>query len=229
MIAVLRSLLWMVVFYVGSVPLVVGAMLGGLVSQAGAIAGSRLWAGWFALTTHWLLGIRFRIVGTVPNHAALVAIKHQSAYETIMTLWLFERPAVVLKAELLDIPAWGAAARVHGVIPVDRAGSSTALRAMLKAGNAAKAAGRPVVIFPEGTRTAVGDAPELRAGLAGLYRALRLPLVPVATDSGRCWPRGVVKRAGVVTFDFGAPIPAGLDRAAIEARVHTAINALNRA
>jgi len=229
MIALLRSLVWTAVFYIGSVPLVIGAMLCGLVSQGGAIAGSRLWAGWFALTTRWLLGLRYRIVGTVPNHAALVAIKHQSAYETIMTLWLFERPAVVLKAELLNIPAWGAAARAHGVIPVDRAGSSTALRAMLKAGNAAKAADRPVVIFPEGTRTAVGDAPELRAGLAGLYRALRLPLIPVSTDSGRFWPRGFVKHAGVVTFDFQAAIPAGLDRDAIEARVHSAINALNRA
>jgi 1-acyl-sn-glycerol-3-phosphate acyltransferase len=227
MIAALRSLVWTLVFYLGSVPLVVGAMLAGFVGQPAAIAGSRLWAGWFALTTHWLLGIRWRIEGAVPNHAALVAIKHQSAYETIMVLWLFKRPAVVLKAELLGIPAWGAAARAHGVIPVDRAGSAAALRAMLKAGNAAKAADRPVVIFPEGTRTAVGDSPELRAGLAGLYRALKLPLVPIATDSGTFWPKGFVKHAGIVTFAVGEPIPAGLDRAEVEARVHRAINVLN--
>ncbi|UAJ09015.1 lysophospholipid acyltransferase family protein [Glacieibacterium megasporae] len=229
MIALLRSSVFALVFYVGSVPIVVTAMLVGFIAPAAVITVARIWAGWFALTTRWLLGIRWRIVGTVPNHAALVALKHQSNYETIMILWLFKRPAVVLKAELLGIPAWGAAARAHGVIPVDRAGAATALRAMLKAGNAAKSADRPVLIFPEGTRTAVGTAPELRAGLAGLYRALKLPLVPIACDSGRCWPKGFVKHAGVVTFVVGEAIPAGLDRPVIEARVHTAINALNPA
>lgn len=228
MIAFLRSLVFTIIFYLGSVPIVVTAMLVGFVAPAAVIAVARVWAGWFALTTRWLLGIRWRIAGEVPNHAALVAIKHQAAYETILILWLFKRPAVVLKAELLGIPFWGAAARAHGVIPVDRAGSASALRAMLKAGNAAKAAARPVVIFPEGTRTAPGEAPELRAGLAGLYRALKLPLVPIALDSGRCWPKGFVKHAGMISFVVGDPIPAGLERAEIETRVHTAINALNR-
>ncbi len=228
MIAFLRSLVFAFVFYLGSVPIVLAAMLVGLIAPNAVIPVARAWAGWFALTTRWLLGIRWRIVGAVPNHAALVAIKHQAAYETILILWLFDRPAVVLKAELLGIPVWGSAARAHGVIPVDRAGSATALRTMLKAGNAAKAADRPVVIFPEGTRTAVGDAPELRAGLAGLYRALKLPLVPVAVDSARCWPKGFVKHAGTITFAVGEPIPPGLDRAEVEARVHGAINALNR-
>lgn len=227
MIAVVRSLLYTVVFYLGSVPIVTSALVVGVVSPAAVIPVARLWAGWFALTTRLILGIRFRVEGTIPQHAALVAFKHQAAYETILVLWLFERPAVVLKAELLGIPVWGPAARAHGVIPVDRAGSATALRTMLKAGNAAKAADRPVVIFPEGTRTSFGDAPELRAGLAGLYRALRLPLVPCALDSGRCWPKGFVKYPGTITFAFAAPIPPGLDRDVVEARVHTAINALN--
>lgn len=227
-LAVLRSAIFTPVFYLGSIPIVLAAVAVSFVAPAAVISVARAWAGWFALTTRVLLGIRWRVEGALPQHAALVAIKHQAAYETIMILWLFRSPATVLKAELLRIPFWGAAARAHGVIPVDRAGSATALRAMLKAGNAAKAAGRPVVIFPEGTRTVPGDAPELRAGLAGLYRALRLPLVPVALDSGRCWPKGFVKYPGVVTFAVGAAIPPGLDRDAVEARVHTAINALNR-
>lgn len=226
-LAAFRSALFMAVFYPGSVPIVAAAVVAGWIAPAAVIPAARVWAGWFALTTRVLLGIRVRIAGAVPDHAALVAFKHQSAFETIMVLWLFRRPATVLKAELLAIPLWGAAARAHGVIPVDRAGSATALRAMLKAGNAAKAADRPVVIFPEGTRTPPGEAPPLRAGLAGLYRALKLPLIPVALDSAGCWPKGFVKYPGTVTFAFGAPIPPGLDRDDIEARVHAAINALN--
>lgn len=227
MTAFLRSLIYTLVFYLGSVPIVIVAAAV-TPFRPGAVVGlARFWAGWFEWCTRVLLGIRLRVEGEVPQHAVLVAVKHQAAYETIIVLWLFRRPAVVLKAELLAIPFWGLAARSHGTIPVDRAGSGVALRTMLRAAAAAKAADRPVVIFPEGTRTAPGEAPELRAGLAGLYRALKLPLIPVALDSGRCWPKGFVKQAGTVTMRFGAAIPPGLDREVVEARVHAAINELN--
>lgn len=228
-LAALRSAVFALFFYVGSVPIVAAAVVVSRIAPPAVVPVARIWAGWFALTTRVILGIDWQIVGTVPDHAALVAIKHQAAYETIMILWLFQRPAVVLKAELLEIPMWGAAARVHGVLPVDRAGSASALRTMMKAGNAAKSAARPIVIFPEGTRTAPGTSPPLRAGLAGLYKVLRLPLVPVAVDSARCWPKGFVKYPGTVTFLVGEAIGPGVDRVEVEARVHAAINALNPA
>jgi 1-acyl-sn-glycerol-3-phosphate acyltransferase len=91
----------------------------------------------------------------------------------------------------------------------------------------AAASGRPVLIFPEGTRVPVGEAPSLRPGFAGLYRVLGLPVVPVALDSGRLWPRGFVKHAGTIHFKVGEVIQPGLKRDEVEARVHAAINALN--
>ncbi len=226
-LAAVRSAVFAVAFYLGSVPIVIAALIVSRVAPAAVVPVARLWAGWFASTTRVILGIRCRVTGTVPTTPVLAAFKHQAAYETIMILALFRAPAAVVKAELLRIPLWSAAARVHGIIPVDRSESTVALRTMLRAANAAKAAQRPVVIFPEGTRTRPGAAPPLKAGLAGLYRALKLPLVPVAVDSGRCWPKGFVKYAGVVTFAFAEAIPPGLDRAEMEARVHAAINALN--
>jgi len=84
-----------------------------------------------------------------------------------------------------------------------------------------------VAIFPEGTRVPPGERPELRSGFAGLYRALNLPVVPIAVDSGQLWGRGLLKRPGLVTFKVGETIPPGLKRDEIEARVHAAINALN--
>ncbi|MCA1653439.1 MAG: 1-acyl-sn-glycerol-3-phosphate acyltransferase, partial [Sphingomonadales bacterium] len=90
------------------------------------------------------------------------------------------------------------------------------------------ASGRPVVIFPEGTRVPVGEQPELKPGFAALYRALGLPVVPVAMDSGKLWPKGLAKRPGTVTWRVGETLPAGLPRGEIEARVHAAINALER-
>jgi 1-acyl-sn-glycerol-3-phosphate acyltransferase len=98
---------------------------------------------------------------------------------------------------------------------------------MLAEGKKAVAQGRPVAIFPEGTRVPHGQAPPLRPGFAGLYRALGLPVVPVAHDSGRLWGRGFVKRAGVIHVRVGEVIPAGLKRDDIEAQVHAEINALN--
>ena len=71
-----------------------------------------------------------------------------------------------------------------------------------------------------------GQKPPLRSGFAGLYRALGLPVVPIAVDSGRLWGRGLVHRSGTITFKVGNTIPAGLKRDEIEARVHAAINAL---
>lgn len=227
-IAAVRSALFMLLFYLGSVPIVAFAVVVSRIAPAAVVSVARFWAGWFAVTTRVVLGIRCRVTGTMPTTPVLAVFKHQAAYETIMVLRLFRAPAVVMKAELTRIPLWSAAARVHGIIPVDRAESTVALRNMLRAAGAAKGAGRPVVIFPEGTRTRPGDAPPLKAGLAGLYRALKLPLVPIALDSAGCWPRGFVKYPGVVTFAVGDVVPPGLDRAAMETRVHAAINALNR-
>jgi 1-acyl-sn-glycerol-3-phosphate acyltransferase len=100
---------------------------------------------------------------------------------------------------------------------------------MVRNAQAEVAQGRSLVIFPEGTRVRPGEQPPLQPGFAGLYRALRLPVVPVALDTGRFWRRrGFAKQPGVATFRFGAPIPAGLPRDEIEARVHAAINVLER-
>ena len=147
--------------------------------------------------------------GSIPPGPYLIAIKHQSMFETIETLRLADTPVVVMKRELTVMPLFGWVTRRYGVIGVDREAGAKALREMLAAGKAAVADGRPVVIFPEGTRIPVGERPPLRAGFAGLYRALGLPVVPVAVDSGKIWPRSFVKRAGTIRFKVGEVIQPG--------------------
>ena len=229
-LAVVRSLVFTIAFMLGSlviVPLVL--LTGWLLPDRLLFAGPRIWAGYFYWCARWLLGIRLHIDGVIPAGPHLFAIKHESAYEAIMTLWLFDRPAVVMKSELRSIPVWGAASARHGSIWVDRAGSASMLRAMMKAAGAAVDAGRPVVIFPEGTRVAVGDMPPLAAGFAGLYKMLKLPVVPMALDSGTAFPKAFIKYPGTVTLRVSEPIAPGLPRSEIEMRVHGAINALQRA
>jgi 1-acyl-sn-glycerol-3-phosphate acyltransferase len=133
---------------------------------------------------------------------------------------------IVIKRELADLPLFGRMTRRYGVIPVDREAGPKALREMIALGKAAVAAGRPIIIYPEGTRVPHGEKPPLRSGFAGLYRLLGLPVVPVAVDSGKLWGRGLLKRSGTVTFRIGEAIPPGLSREEVEARVHAAINAL---
>lgn len=175
-----------------------------------------------------LLGTRLEVRGSIPAGACLIAVKHQSMFETLEMVRLARTPVIVLKRELSDIPLFGWATRRYGVIPVDRHAGAKALREMMALGRAAAAAGRPVIIYPEGTRVRPGETPPLQPGFAGLYRALGLPVVPVAVDSGRLWGRSLPRRSGTVHFLIGEPIPPGLKREEIEARVHASINALER-
>jgi len=222
----LRSLLYAAIFYVGTVLYVLAgvvAMPFGRRLTLAIVLGWMDFNGWLCRD---LLGIRSQVVGTIPPGPHLIAVKHESMYETMEMVRIFNLPVVVLKRELYDIPLFGTLTRVYGAIPVDREAGAKALRRMLAAGKQAVESGRSVIIFPEGTRVPVGETPPLQSGFAGLYRALALPVLPVAVDSGRLWGRGLLHRAGIVTFKVGETIPPGLKREEIEQRVHAAINAL---
>lgn len=224
----LRSVLFALVFYPGTAVAVLLAFPLALLGRKAVRKQAVRWAAFHRWCARVLVGVESRVEGTIPRGPLLFASKHQSMYETLELLLMLRDPAVVVKRELTQIPFWGPIALKQGVIPVDREGSASALRTMLKAARAAIAADRPILIFPEGTRVPPGERPPLRAGFAGLYRTLGLTVVPMALDSGRLWPRrGFVKRPGIVTFRFGDPIPPGLPRAEAEVRVHTAINALD--
>lgn len=224
----LRSLLFVLIFYPGTLLYVLAGLA---VAPIGVAPMRRAVHGWsrfhYWLTRH-LIGIEERFEGEVPDFPCLIAIKHQSMYEAVATLRLFHTPVVVMKRQLSHMPFFGWLTQRYGVIGVDREAGAAALRNLITAGKAAAASGRPVIIFPEGTRVPVGEQPELKPGFAALYRATGLPVVPVAMDAGRIWPKGFVKSPGIVTWRVGATLPPGLLRKDIEAAVHHAINVLEQ-
>ncbi|MGN6269115.1 MAG: lysophospholipid acyltransferase family protein [Sphingomonas sp.] len=226
MIAWVRTILFMAVFYGLSALIVLLVPIPALAGRHALAGYAMAWARFHRWATRMLLGIRTRVEGKPSATPALYAAKHQAMFETLELALMLDAPAVVMKAELARIPIWGWAARRYGVIVIDRAGSAATMRQMMREARAALDAGRSIVLFPEGTRVRPGEQPPLRAGFAGLYRALGVPVVPVALDSGKVWPRKGPKRAGTITFRFGAPVPPGLPRAEAEARVHAEINAL---
>ena len=225
--AVLRSLLYVAIFYPATVIWVLFGIVASLFGAGPTHAVVLSWVQFHHVLARYVLGIRVRVEGAIPPGPHLIAVKHQSMFETLEMVRLSRLPIIVIKRELSDIPLFGWMTRRYGVIPVDRAAGAKALRNLVAEGQRLTASGRPVIIYPEGTRVRVGEAPELRAGFAALYRALALPVVPVAVDSGKLWGRGLVHQAGTVTFKIGQTIASGLKRDEIERRVHAAINALN--
>lgn len=224
---VLRNLLFYLAFYLGSpgYVLLAAAQYALGMNQAFRLTVER-WSRFHAAIARNLLGIKLVVEGEIPQGPILIAMKHQSFYEAIYVPGFFDRPVVFAKAELMRIPVWGKVGQRYGLIAVQRDQGASALRKMLAAAKAYSAEGRPLVIFPEGTRVPFGQRGELQAGFAGLYKLLGLPVVPIAANSGPLYHRWL-KRAGTVTYRIGETIPPGLPREEIEARVQDAINALN--
>lgn len=224
-----RSLLFAAIFYPATALWVLAGVGATLLGRRPTLAVVLAWVDFHHWLAKYVLGIRGQLIGELPSGPQLIAVKHQSMFETLEMVRLANLPVMVMKKELADIPLFGFLTRRYGVIPVERSAGAKALRNMVAAGQEAAKAKRPVIIFPEGTRVSPGQMPPLRPGFAGLYRALNVPVVPVAVDSGRLWGKGFVKRAGTVTFLVGEPIPKGLKREELEERVHTAINRLELA
>jgi 1-acyl-sn-glycerol-3-phosphate acyltransferase len=221
----LRSLLYAAIFYPLTFLWVVAGIIVALFGRRPTLAIVLSWVEMHHWLTRHLLAIEIRVEGTIPAGPHLIAVKHQSMLETLEMVRLTHLPIIVIKKELADIPLFGQLTRRYGIIAVERSAGAKALRALVKEGEAAIAAARPVIIYPEGTRVRVGETPELKSGFAALYRALDLPVVPVATDSGKLWGRGFIHRSGTVTLKVGETIPPRLGRDEIDARVHAAINA----
>ncbi len=217
----------MLIFYGATVPWTFTALGCAAIGKRPMHAVIGGWVGFHTWCVRHILGIRVKVEGHPPAGQHFYAAKHQSMFETLYFLNALDEPLPVLKKELTDIPFWGWLAKHYGGISVDRSRGAAMLREMLVRTRMLLKSGRSVLIFPEGTRVPLGETPPLQAGFAGLYKMLRLPVVPVAVESGHVWPRdGWIKRPGVVTIRYFDPIPAGLPRDEVEAIVYRQINAL---
>ena len=125
----------------------------------------------------------------MPAGPVIMASKHQSAWETLVFHALIPEIAVGLKEELTRIPVFGWYLMRAGNIRIDRGAAANAIRSLVRGAKQAVAQGLTVLIFPEGTRRAPEDPPDYKPGVAALYAALKLPVVPVALNSGLYWRR----------------------------------------
>jgi 1-acyl-sn-glycerol-3-phosphate acyltransferase len=216
----LRSLLFAAAFYVvTALFLLLGSPLL-LAPRSWAMAGLRAHAHACLWLQRTIVGTRMEVRGRehLPAGPCLVAAKHQSAWDTFALVPLLRDPALVMKIELMSIPFYGWFSRKFGMIPIRREAGPSALRQLVRDARDRIAAGREVLIFPEGTRRAPGAPPDYKPGVVLLYDSLGVPCVPIALNSGLYWPRrSLIRYPGTIVVEFLEPLAAGLKRAEFKA------------
>lgn len=186
-----------------------------VISSRASLNAGKPWADFSLLLARIFCGITYEVRGreNIQTTPVIYASKHQSAWDTIIFLNLFPNVAYVLKKELLRLPFWGWYLWRMKMIAIDRSAGASSIKQIIRDGKAALAEGRPIVIFPEGTRKNLGAEPDYQAGITALYSSLATPVVPVALNSGVYWGKNAFfKTPGTIVIEFLPPIPAGLPK-----------------
>lgn len=170
------------------------------------------WNVMVTLAARVICGIRYEVRGmeNLPDEPVILLSKHQSAYETIAYLVIMPRPLVfVFKKELLYIPFFGWGMALLRMIPINRSKGTQAFDQVVKHGKNRLANGNWIIMFPEGTRIPVGKKGKYKYGGSRLAVETNVPVVPIAVNSGECWPKNsFIKKPGTITISIGKPIPS---------------------
>ncbi|MBS0274035.1 MAG: 1-acyl-sn-glycerol-3-phosphate acyltransferase [Proteobacteria bacterium] len=209
----LRSCLFFLWFALTSVAIAAGGVWVLLLPRRATEILSKTWSRVTLFGLKWIAGLDYEVRGPVPKEPVLIASKHMSMWDTVVLYLLLNDACAVLKRGLQYIPFYGWYIWKAGSIAIDRGGKASALKKMVAEAKAALTAGRPILIFPEGTRKNPAMPPDYKPGVAALYTQLGIDCVPVALNSGQFWT-GFIKKSGTITIEFLPPIPPGLKRAA---------------
>ena len=190
----------------------------------------RLFARLLLFGLHWICGIRVEFRGKqhIPGGPILIAGKHQAMLDVFLPFLIVKDPVLVMKRELLWYPVIGWDALKTRMLSIDRNGGARTMKKMLAAAKAEIAGdGRQMLIYPEGTRMRPGAAPDYKpAGSRAFYKTLGVPLVPLATNAGLCWPaKGLTRRPGLVVYEALPPLAADLNPKAMLGELETRLEA----
>ena len=170
------------------------------------IAGWPRLAAWLAIH---VLGIRYEVRGreNIPAEPVVILSKHSSAWETLAYSEIFPPHVYVMKRELLWLPFLGWGLALFSPIFINRSDPKNAMRRMIELGKERFAQGVCIMIYPEGTRIAVGKRSRYKLGGAHIAVQTGARVLPVAHNAGLLWPRhSFLKYPGKVTVVIGEPI-----------------------
>ena len=226
---VIRSLLFNALFYITTfVQMVVQAPVYFLVPRKTAWFVPNNWSRLNNYMLRVICGatVEFKGMENIPDGPCIIAAKHQSAWDTFVFLPFLKDPVLILKRILMRIPLFGQFVAKMDMIAIDRASRDEARKQVNAGALRAKADGRQILIYPEGTRRTPGDEPAYKQGVSMIYEATGLPVVPIAHNAGMFWPRRKFLRyPGKMTVEFLPPIPAGLKRDEMFKRLVTELEA----
>ena len=192
-----------------------------------------VWAFVVLLGLRIFCGVRVRFTGTqyISKTPALYVSKHQSTLETLALATVINNTTGVLKKTLFAIPVFGWFLWRSGMIGINRKKGIQSVKKMRTQCKQAMQQGRNLIIFPEGTRTAVGAEPQYKTGVYDMYNTLNVAVIPIALNTGQYWHRHtIVKTAGTATIQFLPPIAPGLSKQqfmdTIQHEIETATDAL---
>ncbi|MCL2714555.1 MAG: 1-acyl-sn-glycerol-3-phosphate acyltransferase [Alphaproteobacteria bacterium] len=221
-----RSLIFNLLFYIVTIALSLAAVPTLLMGAEGTLVVVRWWGRSCLFLLRHVCNIRveFRGVEKIPEGPLLVASKHQSLWETFTLVLFVKRPIIILKRQLTYIPVFGQLLINAGSIGIDRKDGVRALLDMTRQASEGVQSGGQLLIFPEGTRTAPGAAPDYKGGFIQLYKACKVTCLPVGLNSGLFWPRrSFLRYPGTVILEFMDPLPPGLHKDEFLSRARSAI------
>ncbi len=233
----IRSLLFNIYFFCTTLFFCTTGAIAGVFSMRACSLNARGWGKALLFGMRWLAGIKCEVRGLenlpADTNAFIVASKHQSTLETVAFHAILNRPAYILKKELLYIPLFGWNLSLSGCVAIDRSSGAKAMRSILNGTKKRLAQNRPVIIFPEGTRTPPGATAHYNPGVGLLYEKCDVPVIPAALNSGMFWrKRSFMKNSGTIVIEFLPAMPKGLGSREfikeLQDRIETACQTLNK-
>ncbi len=233
MMLILRSLVFNIAFYANLFVIMIIGLPCMVMKREATFVVAHLWS----RSSLWLLDkicgikVEFRGVEKIPKGGFILAPKHQSVWETFAILPFFDDFTFIIKQELTWVPMFGWYMWSSQQIAIDRSSGKNALAILNEKARKVLGEDRVVIIFPEGTRRAVGAPPLYKFGVAQIYAETGATCLPVALNAGLFWPRrGFLRRPGTVVVEFLDPIAPGLDKKQfmniLEEKIETATNRL---
>jgi 1-acyl-sn-glycerol-3-phosphate acyltransferase len=221
----IRSILFTTLMFAVTLLYAVVVLLVGWLPNQRLYALARSWGGLNMWLLAKLCNLTYTVEGleNIPAGAHVSMWKHSSAWETIAQAVIFPPQAWVLKRELMWIPLVGWAVKCLKPIAINRKAGAVAVTQVVEQGKQRLQEGLWILIFPEGTRVAVGETRKYGVSGALLASKAGCKIVPVVHNAGYFWPRrGWIKKPGNIRVVIGPPIDAaGRDPRELNEEVRT--------
>ena len=176
---------------------------------------AKIWIKGIFLLLKFVCKITHEIKGynNIISESMLIASKHQSAFETFALFYYLPNSIFIHKKQLYWIPIFGQYLLKSNMISIDRKGGAKTMRRMLRQTKEKAQKGYSIIIFPEGTRKKPGARPDYKSGFIGIYKEMGSKILPVALNSGKCWPKHTfLKKPGRITIKILPTIEANIEK-----------------